>query len=267
MKIFLSWSGSLSLQVAEILRKYLPVMIQDLKPFLSKHDIGSGSRWSTALTQELGESSFGILCLTSENLNSAWLLFEAGALTKQVVDRACGLLIGPLKPVDIAGPLSQFQHRAFLKNEFEYLLKDINNKLDNPLGTGQLKLILDKWWPDIDRDYQEALLTIPGESERIPRDERDILEEILSRIRVIEKSQIVTEAINKHHLKIKGNQQNIAKFLMMLRETSFGGYATVFQQYSPDRAAVNIESDGAVDLMKLTEIARENEVELEWVEI
>jgi hypothetical protein len=30
---------------------------------------------------------------------------------------------------------------------------------------------------------------------------------------------------------------------------------------------VNIESDGAVDLMKLTEIARENEVELEWVEI
>jgi hypothetical protein len=58
--------------------------------------------------------------------------------TKQVVDRACGLLIGSLKPVDIAGPLSQFQHRAFLKNEFEYLLKDINIKLDKPLEIGQL---------------------------------------------------------------------------------------------------------------------------------
>jgi hypothetical protein len=117
MRIFISWSGPLSQRVAEILDKYLPLMIQDLKIFLSRH-IESGSRWNLELARELSESSFGILCLTSDNLNSAWLLFEAGALTKHVEGRACGLLIGMLRPVDISGPLSQFQHRAFSRDDF-----------------------------------------------------------------------------------------------------------------------------------------------------
>ncbi len=265
MKVFLSWSGSLSQRIAEVLRKYLPVMIQGLEPFLSKHDIESGSRWSLMLSQELGKSSFGILCLTSENLNSAWLLFEAGALTKQVEGRACGLLIGSLKPIDICGPLSQFQHRAFSKDEFESLLQDINSKLEKPLEVGQLKLILDKWWPDIHREYQEALRGIPGEGKRVPRDQRDILDEILSRIRIIENNQILTKTAKVHHLKIKGNQPHIARFLNVLRGIDFGGYPTVFQQYSPNRAAVNIESEGPIDIMKLSEVAKENGVELEWV--
>ena len=88
MKIFISWSGDLSQRVAEILDNYLPAMIKDLKTFLSRH-IQSGSRWNLELMKELSESNFGILCLTSENLNSAWLLFEAGALTKHVEGRAC----------------------------------------------------------------------------------------------------------------------------------------------------------------------------------
>ena len=139
MKIFLSWSGNLSQRVAEILDNYLPAMIKDLKTFLSRH-IESGSRWNLELMQELSDSSFGILCLISENLNSAWLLFEAGALTKHVEGRACGLLIGALRPIDISGPLSQFQNRTFSKDDFGTLLKDINSKLEEPLEARRLDL-------------------------------------------------------------------------------------------------------------------------------
>lgn len=267
MRVFLSWSGPLSEGVAEILRKYLPVMINDVKPFLSRHDVESGSRWNLELMRELGESTFGILCLTSENLNSAWLLFEAGALTKHVEGRACGLLIGSLKPTDVSGPLSQFQHRAFSKEEFAGLLKDINAKLDKPLEVSQLELIVDKWWPDIEKEYQRALSAIPGESRRVPRDQQDILEEILGKIRAVEKTLLPPKVPKIHHLRIKGDQPNITIFLGKLRDMDFGGRATVFQQYSANLAAVNVQSEGPIDLLKLTEAASRCGVDLEVMEI
>jgi hypothetical protein len=34
MKVFISWSGEASKRVADLLRKYLPCMIQELKPFM-----------------------------------------------------------------------------------------------------------------------------------------------------------------------------------------------------------------------------------------
>jgi len=267
MRIFLSWSGLLSQSVAEILRKYLPVMINDVKPFLSKHDVESGSRWNIELMRELGESSFGILCLTSENLNSNWLLFEAGALTKHVEARACGLLIGSLKATDVSGPLSQFQHRAFSREDFDGLLKDINAKLEKPLEVSQLSLIIDKWWPDIEREYQNALSAKPSESRRVPRDQRDIMEEVLGRIRAIEKTLLPQPSLLKVHLRIKGAQRDITKFIGLLQTLDFGGRATVFQQYSPNLAAVNVQSEGPIDSMKLSQAASQCGVDLEVFEI
>ena len=128
MKIFLSWSGDLSQSVAATIRKHLPLMIQSLEVFMSKHDIESGTRWANELAQELEQTSFGILCLTKESLSSAWLNFEAGALVKHADGRACGLLLAGLGTADISGPLTQFQHRRFQQDEFLHLLKDINRE-------------------------------------------------------------------------------------------------------------------------------------------
>jgi hypothetical protein len=99
-------------------------MLQGLEVSLSKHDIESGSRWGTDVAKKLEDTSFGILCLSSSNLNAPWLLFEAGALTKQFDGKACGLLLGGLTPANITGPLAQFQHRLMEKPDFLQLLKD-----------------------------------------------------------------------------------------------------------------------------------------------
>jgi hypothetical protein len=171
-----------------MLRKYLPIMLQDVDAFMSKHDVQSGARWSSELSHELETSSFGVLCLAPENLQSPWLLFEAGALTKHIEGRACGLLLRQLKPTDVTDPLSQFQHQVLSTEGFFALLRDINTKLQKPLDPTQLELVFDKWWPDVDREYQDALKSCVAESYVPPRDERDILEEILGRIRFIEKT-------------------------------------------------------------------------------
>lgn len=187
MKVFISWSGSLSQSVASLLRKYLPCMLQGLDVFMSKHDLQSGSRWSSELSKELENSSFGIICLTSENRESAWILFEAGALSKHSEGRACCLLIGSLRPVDVSGPLAQFQNRSFGEDDFQVMLRDLNERLTEPLSEQHLALVFEKWWPDLDRDYTTALASGPIDSPN-KRAESDILEEILLRLRNIEKA-------------------------------------------------------------------------------
>ncbi len=189
MKLFISWSGQLSREVAQVLHKYLPLAIQGLNVFMSKNDLESGARWSLELATELDESQFGVICLTPDNLTSPWILFEAGALTKHFSGRACGLLLNGLKPVDVSGPLSQFQHRLFDKEEFIALLRDINDKMDSPLGESQSDLIFEKWWPDIEREYVELVKKFGTPNKTRPRrDQVDLLEEVLIKVRNIERS-------------------------------------------------------------------------------
>jgi hypothetical protein len=84
--------------------------------------------------------------------------------------------------------LSQFQHRTFSKEDLAALLRDINAKLAKPLDASQLTLIFEKWWPDLEREYQASLESAVGKRQPTLRDQRDLLEEMLSRIRIIERA-------------------------------------------------------------------------------
>jgi hypothetical protein len=79
VKVFISWSGERSWMMAEALRGWLPLVLYYVKPWVSGKDIQAGERWSLEVGKELEESNFGILCLTKDNLDAGWMLFEAGA--------------------------------------------------------------------------------------------------------------------------------------------------------------------------------------------
>ena len=84
MKVFISWSGEISHKVAMALHRWLPSVIQALEPYISSEDIAKGTRGIADISEALEHSSFGILCLTKDNIYAPWLIFEAGALSKSV---------------------------------------------------------------------------------------------------------------------------------------------------------------------------------------
>jgi hypothetical protein len=80
MKVFISWSGQKSRDVASALRDWLPLVINSVEPFMSSRDISAGARWQVEIARQLDTTDFGIVCVTRENQASKWLNFEAGAL-------------------------------------------------------------------------------------------------------------------------------------------------------------------------------------------
>ena len=55
----------------------MPLVVSYVEPWLSDADIEAGERWGQSIATELAASNFGIVCITSENVNSPWVLFEA----------------------------------------------------------------------------------------------------------------------------------------------------------------------------------------------
>lgn len=88
---------------AEAVRHWLPGTIQFVKPYFTPEDIEKGTRWGSDIVKELESSKIGILCLTNNNSDSPWILFEAGALSKSLEkSRVCTVLFG-LETTDLKG--------------------------------------------------------------------------------------------------------------------------------------------------------------------
>ena len=156
MKVFISWSGEKSKKVAQIFRDWLPTVIQAIEPFVSSEDIEKGSRWNTDIAQELKESSFGLICVTKENLSAPWLNFEAGALSKTIDNTYVAPILLDLKPSDLKGsPISQFQATSFSKDDMKRLIETLNIAAGNCLTPARLDKAFDLCYPDLEKDIAE----------------------------------------------------------------------------------------------------------------
>lgn len=184
MRVFLSWSGQKSNQAAQILREWLPAVIQATRPYFSPDDTAKGARWSSEVAAALQESKVGILCITSENLSAPWLMFEAGALAK-TLDRACVIpFLLDIEPSALAGPLSQFQAARCDRTDVLRLVKVVNDQLESSaLEASVLDSVFTKWWPELESKLT-SLRSQPASAHQSPsRPDRELLEELLSLVR------------------------------------------------------------------------------------
>lgn len=184
MKIFLSWSGDRSKAVAELFNDWLRCVIQAAKPWVSSRDIDRGALWFNEVSGQLSDTSVGIVCLTSDNKNRPWILFEAGALAKGLSHtRVCTFLVD-LKPADIEEPLAQFNHSFPTRDSLWLLVRTLNNLVQpTPLDERILLRVFETYWPQFETEFTKILKEVPAESKPEKRSEQSILSEILSNTR------------------------------------------------------------------------------------
>lgn len=185
MKVFLSWSGELSHKTAIIFRDWLPSVIQSIVPYVSSEDIDKGARWSTDIAKELENSTFGILCVTKENVHAPWLTFEAGALSKTMEKAAVSPFLFDIKRSEVSGPILQFQSTIFEKEDLKKLVSSLNRACGTEtLTDDRLDKAFSVWYPTLEEQFNNLLQSrsqvsaIDKEEEPIDSSS-EILEEIL----------------------------------------------------------------------------------------
>ncbi len=190
MKVFISWSGDQSREIADIIHKWLPATLQATKPYFSPDDVSKRVRWSTDLFSELNDCHVGLIIITPENQASQWLMFESGALAKNLVSSKVAPLVFGMDMADLTGPLAHFQAAVFDKQEMLRVVKMINSELgDRALDAGVLQDVFNMWWPRLEEKINAALKNVKAASPKPERTEKDILDEILLLTRSASRSQ------------------------------------------------------------------------------
>lgn len=184
MKVFLSWSGELSHKVAITFRDWLPSVIQSIVPYVSSEDIDKGARWSTDIAKELENSTFGILCVTKENVHAPWLTFEAGALSKTMEKAAVSPFLFDIKRSEVSGPILQFQSTIFEKEDIKKLMFSLNRACGSEtLSDERLDRAFSVWYPTLEEQLNSLLKALPStpsaDTEETIDSSSEILEEIL----------------------------------------------------------------------------------------
>ena len=189
MNIFISWSGERSKTAALALKSLLEdVFPQAVTVFISDH-INPGENWGQRLGAELEKSQFGILCLTEDNSQAPWLLFEAGALAKSfAASRVVPYLIDKLPASADHSPIFQFQSVPADKDGTLRLVTSINEAKETPHAEQRLIKHFEKWWTDL----EHTLKGLPPARQNLDRrSDRDILESIHRKVTALaqERSQ------------------------------------------------------------------------------
>ncbi|OII28856.1 hypothetical protein BIV03_00975 [Curtobacterium sp. MCBA15_016] len=188
MKIFISWSGSSEQAVAEALQSTLTELCaSDVEVFVSSRSISKGANGIAVIEANLDSSAFGIVLVSKKNQSAAWLNYEAGWLAS-TLDRPVATICLDLRPSDITSPLAPRQATQFSDPaDMETLLREIVRVANPSMNDRTFATLLASVWPTIRDSWKPR----DGDGETTdPRSERDMLSELVERVRAIEAQQL-----------------------------------------------------------------------------
>jgi len=230
MKIFISWSGLRSHKVASLLNGWIQCVIQAVDPWLSSKDIDRGSLWFSEISNQLANTHNGIICLTKSNLNTPWILFEAGALAKGLPSSRVFTFLVDLNPSEIKDPLAQFNHTQPNKESVYQLLRSINNGLEEKaLREEILSNVFETYWPQFEDEFNIILKDTPDEDLKVERPKDELLSEILYSVRAMDKRLRHIENVGSNSSALDLGRGYLPKHEVrrLVKEFAFKGFSSI----------------------------------------
>lgn len=132
-------------------------------------DIPGSKNWREEVGEALKNARFGILCITTDNLASQWLLFEAGTLYFN------GTPVFPLA-IDldelrkIPSPLIDVQAQRPDERGIKDLVFSINEALGHPQSDKALERTFKSKWKKLERELDNVLKVTPVDYEKTLQD-------------------------------------------------------------------------------------------------
>ncbi|WP_192497568.1 TIR domain-containing protein [Pseudoclavibacter sp. CFCC 11306] len=195
MKIFLSWSGTLSHTVAEAFEAWLPNVIQECDGAFISTEIEKGAPWFSTISAALEDSKLGITFITQENQLNPWLYFESGAIFSKVGNKqVCPVLID-LSKAQYKGPLSNLQLTDLSTDgDLWKLVLAVNGQADAPIRETLLQQSFERTSSDFLNQVTHAISELAIETELThPRSLDDKVDEILLQVRSLARPRVAKD--------------------------------------------------------------------------
>lgn len=161
LRIMISWSGSLSRDIGILLRELFSVTNQAASVFMGADDIQVGDDWKQAIMDMSASCQLAIICVTSENCTSPWIMYEIGALSQKKDQLTENSVIPLLIDTDIvslkASPLLQYQTCNLSKEGIYKLVYSVNEKLPTPIMGSKLNELFNTIWPSFEEKVNNRL--------------------------------------------------------------------------------------------------------------
>lgn len=154
MNIFISWSGTRSKKAAKALKNWLPTVIHVAEPWMSDDDIPAGRDALMEIDAALGQSLFGVVCITADNMDSSFMNYETRALRQKGIDVCPYIIDLSIKRRDLRPP---FELQAKMANEedIEQFVLDINKALGSPVtNIATLKRTVKSNWNKLEKELE-----------------------------------------------------------------------------------------------------------------
>jgi hypothetical protein len=159
--VFIAWSGDASKKVAALLSHFLQRIDTHIRPWFSSENLAPGTLWRWVLQNELAKPRVGVLCLTPDNLQSAWIHFEAGVLSKGVGEsNVCPYLLNVSKS-SFKGPLSDLQAAEADEAGTWSLVEMVSRETGSPAKEMILRENFASVWPELSKGLHGIKPTNP----------------------------------------------------------------------------------------------------------
>jgi len=157
MRIFISWSGQTSREVATALARFIPLVLQRVSVFVSGEQVDKGARWYAEIAEATQAADFGIACLTKDNINNPWLAFEIGGLTARLGATRFAPILVDFSFSELIGPLATFQAVNFERSDMRRLLSYINETIEDPVPSSNIDSLFERFWPQLEQQTRYKL--------------------------------------------------------------------------------------------------------------
>lgn len=281
MMLFIGWSKDASRAIAQTFRDWILEVNSKIFPFVSFEDIRPGMDWRKTLSQSLMKANFGVLCMTEENLNAPWLLYETGLLSMATSQnnpdgepRIAPILFGVAHTDSLPDALHPYQSVRYEDSRAMWNLICGINELCVKLYGAELQRLgaaaeptyldesalreaFDRSYPAFVEQTQRILESGEYDADAF----RDALKSVAS--------PVATDVANQN------NGDTIAKFSDKLENfyKEFGAYPDTSRIYFEGRQLAELFRDGkasitekAEDLLRFRQILEEGEVNLQRTE-
>jgi hypothetical protein len=141
--------------MAAALKEALPCLIPTIEVFMSERDIAKGSDGNAVIHEKLVAASFGVVCVTPDNLERPWLNYETGALAARLGGRTSPFLLKVPSESLLGTPLSRLQWARVEDEPSGYILvQSINGSVegDAVIPEPTLRRLFEKFYPDLKKD-------------------------------------------------------------------------------------------------------------------